>query len=878
MIMTNVKKEIYSREELLKIGRNVLKLKQPKRVSPDAWREINNLGLATVKRTHRGKRAGRSKSYKQKPLNNIRVALLNTHSVCNKASELNTLITDDDIDLIFITETWLTGGAGDNVVIAELLPNGYNIFHTPRENSRGGGLAVIFKESIIVKCVQSKVFQSFENMIVRVVAGSLTFLFVLIYRPPPSQKNKQTFNDFIGDFSTLLEESLAKNGKLIILGDFNIHAENENDPCGKVFLQLLKTSNLQQHVKYPTHIHGHTLDLIITRLTDETVCDVNVKDANLSDHKLITLHLPTQRPPLPKREINYRDYKSIDRTEFRKNIESSPLHRISVGDPVELVKLYNDTLSNILEKHAPLKHKTVILRPLAPWYNEEIHKHKMYVRKCEKTWRKSKLAVHREMYCSARTALTKLIKKGKRRYIQTKVTNAEQSQKSLFQCMDLLIYKAKNTSLPSNIPPDQLPNRFRDFFASKIETIQDGFNENDKPNDMLSQVKCQLPAFNLISSDDMRKIIRESPTKSCSLDPLPTFLLKECLDELTPVITTIVNSSLSTGIVPKDLKKAIITPLLKKPTADCDVLSNYRPVSNLAYISKLLEKVVSIQLATYKHQNNLNEKFQSAYRLGHSTETALLRVQNDILSSIDCGQCVFLVLLDLSAAFDTVVHEFLIARLYSRFGIKDNAIKWIKSYLTERVQSVHTGGISSMPTPLKWGVPQGSVLGPSFFSDYIAPLAAIIQSSGVCMHGYADDTQLYLSFTPGLNEAAQLQKLEDCIEGVRVWMRKNKLKLNDGKTEFIILGTTSGLSKTTTSTIRVGGNIIRSVKSARNIGGYFEEDMKKETHVSHTCKTAWYSLHQISKIRSYITEDQTKTLIHAYVTSKLDLNNSLLTE
>ena len=177
---------------------------------------------------------------------------------------------------------------------------------------------------------------------------------------------------------------------------------------------------------------------------------------------------------------------------------------------------------------------------------------------------------------------------------------------------------------------------------------------------MLSQVKCQLPAFYLISSDDMRKIIRESPTKSCSLDPLPTFLLKECLNEVTPVITTIVNSSLSTGIVPKDLKKAIITPLLKKPTADCDVLSNYRPVSNLAYISKLLEKVVSIQLATYKHQNDLNEKFQSAYRLGHSTETALLRVQNDILSSIDCGQCVFLVLLDLSAAFNTVVHESLL--------------------------------------------------------------------------------------------------------------------------------------------------------------------------------------------------------------------------
>ena len=170
-----------------------------------------------------------------------------------------------------------------------------------------------------------------------------------------------------------------------------------------------------------------------------------------------------------------------------------------------------------------------------------------------------------------------------------------------------------------------------------METTQQLDSEVDTSNPVN-----ELFAFDTATEEEIEKIIKASPTKSCSLDAIPTFLLKQCLDVLLPYacLTMIVNQSLSSASVPVALKQAMVTPLPKKPSADPGVLSNYRPVSNLPFISKALEKVVSARLSTHKKEKNLYETFQSAYRSGHSTETALLRVQNDIQRAINSGKCV----------------------------------------------------------------------------------------------------------------------------------------------------------------------------------------------------------------------------------------------
>ena len=208
--------------------------------------------------------------------------------------------------------------------------------------------------------------------------------------------------------------------------------------------------------------------------------------------------------------------------------------------------------------------------------------------------------------------------------------------------------------------------------------------------------------------------------KTCALDLLPASVLTKCLQRLLPVITDIVNRSLDEALMPNSLKTALIIPLLKKTNLDTEDFKNFRPVTNLPFVSKLIEKSVAVQLVQYIDDNNFDEKLQSAYKKLHSTETALLRIHDDILRTVDRGCTVVSLLLDLSAAFDTVDHGLLLPRLSTRFGIKGKVLAWFKSYPTDRSQFVSINGSNSSHSDLMFGVPQGSVLGPILYLLYVS--------------------------------------------------------------------------------------------------------------------------------------------------------------
>ena len=173
--------------------------------------------------------------------------------------------------------------------------------------------------------------------------------------------------------------------------------------------------------------------------------------------------------------------------------------------------------------------------------------------------------------------------------------------------------------------------------------------------------------------------------------------------------------------MPNALKHAIINPILKKLGLEL-LKKNFRPVSNLPFLSKLIEKAAAIQLIDHLSANDLMEIFQSAYQTYHSTETALVRVQNDILLELDNQNIVLLILLDLSAALDTINHKILLERLSTRMEIQGTALSWYESYLSNRTHSVKIGAQYSKPKPLKFGVPQGSVMGPILFTLYTSSL------------------------------------------------------------------------------------------------------------------------------------------------------------
>ena len=243
-----------------------------------------------------------------------------------------------------------------------------------------------------------------------------------------------------------------------------------------------------------------------------------------------------------------------------------------------------------MDKHAPLQERTLTIRPIAPWFNEEIKAMKAEKRKAERKWQRTHDDDDKKAFNELRTKLTNHIRECKKTYIQDKIKNAPQIQKGLFGCMqDVwmyqdLIYKPKGKALHTNIAVEDLPDIICEFFVTKIRKIQSKLNGDDQQLD--SEVDTSNPvnelfAFHEATEEEIEKIIKASPTKSCVLDAIPTFLLKPCLDVLLPCLTMIVNRSLSSASVPVALKQAMVTPLLKKNLQQTQMCS---PTTSLCQI------------------------------------------------------------------------------------------------------------------------------------------------------------------------------------------------------------------------------------------------------------------------------------------------------
>lgn len=344
-----------------------------------------------------------------------------------------------------------------------------------------------------------------------------------------------------------------------------------------------------------------------------------------------------------------------------------------------------------------------------------------------------------------------LIVASKTQYYKDTLNGA--NTKTIYRTLNSLLNKS-STILPSSSSGKALSNRFADFFTDKIDAIRDvldkcsvvNVNSNvshahdncnigsDNSNNVSNEPEvCNSSVdgvnmctnFTPVDEIEVRKIISKIPSKSSSLDPMPTWLLKECVDVLTPFLTCMINNSFIKGLFPSVLRQAVITPLIKKANLDPDILKNYRPVSNLSTLGKILENPAVSRLNEHLHSKDLTDKFQSAYKSAHSTETALLKVKSDIIQELGNGKIVMLVLLDMSAAFDTIDHSILVNRLKSDYGIDGPVLNWFNSYITNRSSRVCVLGEYSSNHPLKYGVPQGSIAGPPIMLTTLKYILAI---------------------------------------------------------------------------------------------------------------------------------------------------------
>ncbi|KAK7108062.1 hypothetical protein V1264_015864 [Littorina saxatilis] len=425
----------------------------------------------------------------------------------------------------------------------------------------------------------------------------------------------------------------------------------------------------------------------------------------------------------------------------------------------------------------------------------------------------------------------------------------------------------------------ELPQKFADFFTAKIALIREKLDSAVvPPSPVADRMYCgpALQRFEPVTSEFVKKVCLGASPKTCELDPIPSSLLCDCIDDLLPYLTHVINDSLTSGSFPDEFKPAIVRPLIKKPSLDKNSLKNFRPVSNLSFLSKITEKIVLSQLLTHLEQNHLLNTHQSAYRKNHSTETALLKIVNDILLSFDENQVSILTLLDLSSAFDTIDHEILLHRLRHSFGVHDLALSWVRSYLTNRTQTVCVNGIKSQPSALQYGVPQGSVLGPILFVLYASPVSDVISRHALSHESFADDTQLHQS-APLAEVDDLVSRTQDCIADLSDWMSLNKLQLNSDKTEVMLACPKKFLNHPSLpASLTVNELPISFSPSVRSLGVTLDPTLSFQKHISNICKSAYLELRKISSVRHYLTADATKTLVCSLVLSKIDYCNSLL--
>ena len=385
----------------------------------------------------------------------------------------------------------------------------------------------------------------------------------------------------------------------------------------------------------------------------------------------------------------------------------------------------------------------------------------------------------------------------------------------------------------------KLASDFNKFFTDKIEAIRDNMDEtpcpvSDFPNTHTTTEDTQLwHTFEPVTMEELNDIINEAGIKCSPSDILPLSVLKENLYILQPLILQIVNASLSQGSM-DGVKLADIIPLLKNNFLDPNVLKNFRPVSNLTFLGKLIERVVLRRLNDHLSKNNLHCPEQSAYKKNFSTETLLVRIWNDLLVASDEKSATVVMMLDLSAAFDTVDHNLLLDILKKEIGLRGTVLKWFESFLKGRSQRIRLGSTVSDEIIIKFGVPQGSVLGPVLFNLYIRSIYGFVQALNFSIFGYADDHQIMKHFKPYNQGVTLLTKLKECFAAVKSWMQKYYLAMNDSKTQIIIFGPTSVLKEITVNGVNIGScNItIRFVSTVKNLGIYMDAALSMKDHIA----------------------------------------------
>lgn len=693
----------------------------------------------------------------------LRVCYFNARSLnVSKLDYFRYIFENSSVDIVCVSETWFKVDVEDKFYS---LPN-YKLFRNDRVTlTAGGGVAIYCKSTLNCKLVTKSDGTSVEYIIIEVSDNNTKCLVSCVYNPDRSSSPVPFFS-ILSDFSPLFEH-------ILISGDFNADLF-KNDSRGNQILDNCSSLGLSIVNSHPTRFSPVSvpslLDLFIVADASSVLLFDQLSLDGISDHDLlyITYDIRFSHISSPL-QFSFSDFSSIDLSLLQTAAGLVPWdHCLVPADPNDKIKIFQSFVCNLFHNYVPLK--TVSIRNKScPWFTTDVINAIRYRNRLYSRWKRTPNSVNWTLYKIARNNATRTTRDSKRSFYNSKLNTVLPSKTLWRNLRDVGISGKGNGTCA--IDPDVLNDT---FLSNDVQSFNAhltlGIQNEDLPEF----------SFNRVTSLDVHQIIMSIKSNAIGEDGIQIRFIKMICPFMINHLTHILNSCLMSSVFPHNWKLAKVVPVAKKPKANS--ANDFRPISILPCLSKVLEKVLALQIRSHLDQHSLLYPLQSGFREGHSCASAMVNIMDDVRIHFDKGHLTFLCLLDFSKAFDTVNHELLCLKLRRFFNFSPMASSLLFSFLSNRQQRVVVADKCSGFKSVKQGVPQGSILGPILFCMFINDLPSVCKY--VSTHLYADDVQLCLS-GPLCNISELGSKFNDDLSAIHRWSASNGLVLNPTKSQII---------------------------------------------------------------------------------------------
>lgn len=780
-------------------------------------------------------------------MNSLRVAHVNARSLLPKFHDICHFVFTKKIDILAISESWLTTSIDSNSVSL----NDFTLFRSDRI-SRGGGVCLYVRSCLRPKLLTSN--KDIEQLWVAIKLTHITVSVGVAYKPP-----KFDYRTFVDAFEESLSDHGSSSDIVICCGDINIDLLKPDETDTVYLRDMLDSLDLKQIIDKPTRITENSRSLVdLLMCSSQTLFNqVEVESFPGSDHESILSNFNIQRiKPQPVLKM-IRDFRGFNFAEFENDLGKVSFHRIFYLDNIDdKLDFLNCSIAYLFDQHAPLKYIKVS-RGRDPWITDNVQLLMSLRNKAKQKFKRTKLSAHWNYYKSLRNLATLSIRNEKKAYFRH-MAQQNDSKKLWRELRRLNIVRAGANDIPyelrephdinnffiDSLPPTHDDQALISFYGSDRLGVGNGFS------------------FSTVTEEVVLKLLLQIKSNSTGLDGLNIEMIRLCCPLIVPYLTHIINVCLCKSIFPTAWKNAMVIPIPKTANPSC--YAELRPISILPTFSKVMERIISTQINSYLATNNILSNVQSGFRPGYSCETALLNITDDIVGAADVGQLTALVLLDYTKAFDTISHAMMIAKLHY-IGFDQGALSLIKDYLHNRTQLVKVSGLMSGVRRVECGVPQGSILGPLLFTIYTYDFNKVLDFCN--SHMYADDTQLYYSFTPSNYESA-VNEINSDLCKLQSISSKHSLHINLKKSGVLLFGNKCVRANlVNVIDCRIGGEKINIFDKMKNLGVVMDSNLRFREHVGGCVVKAYNSLRLLYPHRSSLDHETKKRMCEALVLS-----------